>query len=494
MARTLAAPAVLGALLLLSPAPGRAGDDGPRWPQFRGPDGQGEAPDGMRLPTEFGPSAHVLWKTPLPSGHSSPCVWGDRIFLTGFEKDQRRLETLCLDRGTGRILWQQAAPAKQIERVHKVSSPAAATPATDGRRVYVYFGSCGLLCYDFDGKELWTHSLPPPATMYGSATSPVAVGGLVLLKRQGRDSALLALDGRTGETVWQKDKLPFDAGYSVPLVRRQGDVTEVVIHGDRGVKAYDLKDGRERWSLAGLLGAAIPSPAAAGDLVYVVSQFPGGDQDDHLKLPKFDELLQKYDKDKDGKLSRDEIPGDLALYRRDPKNHEGDIRLLDLFDGFDMNRDGHIDKLEWFAASMMVGQLDNALLAVRTEGEGGTVRARVVWKEKKSLPEVPSPLVYHGRLYLVKNGGILSCLEAESGKLLYRERLGEGGIYYASPVAGDGKVYVTSDSGVVVVCKDGDKFEVLARNDLGEPIKATPALADGKLYLRTAANLYAFGE
>jgi outer membrane protein assembly factor BamB len=122
------------------------------------------------------------------------------------------------------------------------------------------------------------------------------------------------------------------------------------------------------------------------------------------------------------------------------------------------------------------------------------VRARVVWKEKKSLPEVPTPLAYHGRLYVVKNGGFLSCLEAATGKLLYRERLGEGGIYYASPVAGDGKVYVASESGVVVVCKDGDKFEVLERNDLEEPVKATPALADGKIYLRTATHLYAFGE
>jgi outer membrane protein assembly factor BamB len=494
MARTLAAPSFLAVLLLLAPAPGRAGDDGPRWPQFRGPDGQGVAPDGMKLPARFGPATNVVWKTPLPPGHSSPCLWGDRIFLTGFDKDHQRLETLCLDRGTGRVLWRQPAPAAKVEHVHKVSSPASSTPATDGQRVYVYFGSCGLLCYDLDGKELWTHSLPVPATMYGSATSPVAAGGVVLLKCQGRDSALLALDGRTGDTVWQHDKLPFDAGYSAPLVRRSGEATEVVIHGNRAVKAYDLKDGRERWSLGGLMGAGIPTPVAAEGLLFVVSQFPGGDQDDHLKLPSFDELLKKYDANKDGKLSRDEVPGDLALYRRDPKSKDGDIRLRDLFDAFDMNKDGQIDMLEWFAASLMITQLDNALIAVRTEGDGGAVKARVAWKEKKSLPEVPSPLAYHGRLYLVKNGGLLSCLEAGTGKLLYRERLDEGGMYYASPVAGDGKVYVTAASGVVVVCREGDKLEVLERNDLEEPILATPALADGKLYVRTAGHLYAFGE
>jgi outer membrane protein assembly factor BamB len=518
MMRLLSAPSVPGALLLLcavagcggntgpeapraepsvkSPAPvaARALAEVPRWPQFRGPDALGVAPDGMKFPTQFGPSTNVLWKTPLPSGYSSPCLWGDRIFLTGFDEQQRRLETLCLDRGTGRILWRQPAPAAQIEQVHKVSSPATATPATDGERVYAYFGSYGLLCYDFDGKQLWTRPLPVPMTAFGTGTSPVVAGGRVLLKCQGRNAALLALDPRSGQTVWQHNQLPFDPGYSLPCVRRQGDATEVVIHGELGVKAYDLKDGKERWSLDGLFGSAIPTPIAAEGLLFIVSQFSGGDQGDRLKMPSFDELLEKYDKNKDGVLSPDEIPPDLLLYSRDPKRKEGDISLLSMFNAFDMNRDGFLDRNDWRAATQWATGLENGLLAIRTEGEGGAVRARVVWKEKKYLPEVPTPLAYHGRLYVVKNGGFLSCLEAATGKLLYRERLGEGGIYYASPVAGDGKVYVASESGVVVVCKDGEKFEVLERNDLDEPIKATPALADGKIYLRTATHLYAFGE
>jgi outer membrane protein assembly factor BamB len=452
------------------------------------------APDGVKFPARFGPSTNVLWKTPLPSGYSSPCLWGERIFLTGFDQGQRRLETLCVDRGTGRILWRQPAPATQIEQVHKVSSPATATPATDGQRVYVYFGSCGLVCYDFDGKPLWTRPLPVPVTAFGTGTSPVVAGDRVLLKCQGSGSALLCLDGRTGEIIWKRDRLPFDPAYSLPCVRRQGNTTEVVIHGDLGVRAYDLKDSSERWSLDGLFGSAIPTPIAADGLLFIVSQWSGGDQDDRLKMWSFDELLEKYDRNKDGLLSPDEIPPDLLLYRRDPKSKEGDISLLSMFNAFDTNRDGLLDRNEWQAASQFATHLDNGLLAVRTEGQGGAVRARVVWREKKSLPEVPTPLAYHGRLYLVKNGGFLTCLETATGKLLYRERLGEGGIYYASPVAGDGKVYVAAESGVVIVCKEGDTLEVLERNDLGEPIKATPALADGKLYVRTAGTLYAFGE
>jgi hypothetical protein len=351
----------------------------------------------MKLPTQFGPSTNVLWKTPLPSGYSSPCLWGDRIFLTGFDKDQQRLETLCLDRGTGHILWRKAAPAAKIEVVHKVSSPATATPATDGQRVYSYFGSYGLLCYDFDGKELWTLPLPMPMTSFGTGTSPVAADGLVLLKRQGYNAAVLALDGRTGQTVWQHDKLPYDPGYSLPCVRRQGDTTEVVIHGELGVKAYGLKDGKERWSLDGLFGSAIPTPIAAEGLVFVLTQWSGGDQDDRLKMPSFDELLEKYDKNKDGKLSPDEIPPDLLIYRRDPKRKEGDISLLSMFNAFDMNRDGVLDRTDWEAASRFASGLDNGLLAIRTEAQDGTVRARVVWKERKALPEVPTPLAYRGR-------------------------------------------------------------------------------------------------
>jgi outer membrane protein assembly factor BamB len=271
------------------------------------------------------------------------------------------------------------------------------------------------------------------------------------------------------------------------------DLGHVVVPPDEGRRVA----GVERQLVAlpgGLFGVAIPEPVAAEGLLFVVSQFSGGDQDDRLQMPSFAEMLKKYDKDKDGRLSRSEVPDDVVLYRRSAKNKTGDIRLRDLFDSVDLNKDGKIDGLEWFAVSTMTSQLQNALLAIKPGGKGDVTRTHVVWKEKKSLPEVPSPLAYHGRLYLVKHEGFVSCLEAKTGKLLYRGRLGEGGLYYASPVAGDGKVYFTSETGVVTVLKDGDKLDVLARNDLGESVMATLALADGRLYVRTAAHLYAFGE
>jgi outer membrane protein assembly factor BamB len=486
------AMAVLG--LAMVPMASRSSDGEPAcWPQFRGPEARGVAPDGVKFPLRFSPTSNVQWKTAVPDGMSSPCVWGEHIFLTAFNDDAHGLETLCLDRRNGHVIWRRSAPVKKLEGVHKLSSRATATPTTDGERVIVYFGSYGLLCYDLAGKELWHKELPTPATRFGSGTSPVLGSGLLLFKCQGFRSSLLALDPRTGATVWQHEKLPFDAGYSVPLVHRGEGPPEVIIHGEQGIRAYGLKDGKERWAINRLFGEAIPSPVAAEGMLFFVSQFAGGDQDDRLQVPSYDELLKKYDKDKDGKLSRDEVK-DFVLYSRDGITRDADIPLTSLFDIIDRNKDGRIDRQEWMMIALFAPMLDNALLAVRPGGHGDVTRSHVAWKEKKSLPEISSPLCYRGRLYLVKHGGIVSCLEAKTGKLLYRERLGPTGLYYASPVAGDGKVYFASTRGVVVVVEAGDRFKVLARNDVGEPVQATPALVDGTIYLRAGRHLYAFRE
>src|SRR5438270_255595 len=153
---------LLAAAVSVGLAAAAAADDQPQWAQFRGPHGGGLAPDGPKLPTHFGPVQYVLWTTPLPPGASSPCIWGDRIFLTAHDPAAKKLETLCLDRRDGHVLWRQAVPADKLEKVHKVSNPAASTPAADGEAVYVHFGSFGLLCYGHDGKERWKLPLPAP--------------------------------------------------------------------------------------------------------------------------------------------------------------------------------------------------------------------------------------------------------------------------------------------------------------------------------------------
>src|SRR5436305_2361203 len=224
-----------------------SGRDAVWWPQFRGPNALGVSVEPTKLPTDFGPEKNVLWKTPLPPGYSSPCVWGPRIFLTAYDKPAQKLETLCLDRNDGRILWRRTAPAGAIEKTHPVGSPAAATPATDGRRVYVYFGSYGLLCYDFGGNEQWKKPLPVARARNGTGTSPVVAGERLLLSCEFQpDPSLLAVDCRTGATVWkQVRKLisvagPVDEAYATPVLWRHDGVEEVLIHSPARLTAHDL--------------------------------------------------------------------------------------------------------------------------------------------------------------------------------------------------------------------------------------------------------------
>jgi outer membrane protein assembly factor BamB len=483
---------LLALTLAVFPPPGDAAD-APSWPQFRGPGGSAVAADGNQLPVLFGKDKHVRWQTPLPSGFSSPCVWGDHIFLTGFDAGAKKLETICLDRRSGEVRWRRTAPADKVERVYKVNNPAAATPATDGRRVYVSFGSFGLLCYDFAGKELWRRPLPTPPTSFGTATSPVIAADLLLLNGQGKDLHLLALKAESGEVAWTTAGTPFPSDYPVPLLWKRDKLTEVIISGRRGLIAFDLKDGGKRWWLPGLSPEVASSPALGDDLLYVASHLPGGDPELRFQIPTFDELLKKHDKDADGKLSRKEIPADLHIYSRGGKDGVGDLRLDMMLWLFDKNGDGHVDRDEW--RTMQTAPFTNALLAIRPGGQGDISGTHIAWQARKGVPEVPSPLFYQGRIYMVRHGGVLTCLDARTGKELYpRQRLCQGGIYYASPVAGDGKVYFCSDAGEVTVLKAADRFEVLAEHDLGESIRATPALVDGTIYLRSAGRLYAFKE
>lgn len=465
------------------------------WPQFRGPNGTGTIESSAMLPLEFGPEKHLAWKQPLPSGHSSPVVWGDRVFITGFDQKDNKLEVLCLNAKTGSIRWRQAVRPTQIEKVQSVSSPVTATPAVDGERVYAYFGSYGLVAYDFEGNRQWSLPLPVPKTLYGSGTSPVIAGDLLILNHDElTDGYLLALDRKSGKTVWRK---PYPNGqdqhaesYSTPVVWRDC----VILHRSQFVDAYDLKDGRRRWWVrAGTSGTS--SVTVDNDTVYAATWTPVGEADQVVPLPDFAALVARYDKNGDGKISESEFPADLAVMRRpDVPNIDGaGMYVKKIFRNIDQNHDGALQKREWetFRAAMIAKKSEHGLLAIKPSGEGD-VTAKVVWRENTAIPEVPSPLLYQGRVYLVRNGGIVTCLNAQSGKVLYRARLGVGGPYYSSPIAVNGRIYVASGDGTVVVFSGGDELNVLARNDLGEEIFATPAVTGRSLYIRTARHLYTF--
>jgi outer membrane protein assembly factor BamB len=467
------------------------------WPQFRGPNASGVAPGDHALPVEFGVDRNVAWKTAVPSGHSSPCIWGDRIFLTAFSPESRKLEVLCLDRNSGKLLWRRDAPAERIENVHSVSNPATATPATDGERVYAYFGSCGLLCFDFAGDLKWSVPLPVAATRFGSGTSPIVTGEQVILNRDtGPEAYLLAVDRRTGKTLWKQAHAPslrpVGECYSTPVVWNG----QLLLHRSGEIAAYDLRDGKPRWSVHSDTSGT-STPVVTETAAYVGTWNNFGEPDQRPSMPDFAALRKEYDKNGDGRISEAEFPADLYLFRRpeaDPNIKGVNFSIKAFFRSLDRNQDGQLDEAEWQSVLtlMAMNVRDHGLLAIRPGGEGDVTATHVLWQEKRSVPEVPSPLVYRDRVYMVRDGGIVSCMEAKTGKLLYRERLGAAGSYFSSPVASGGRVYVASGDGKVVVFTAGDRLEVLARNDLQEPIMATPGIVGDRLYLRTAGHLYAF--
>jgi outer membrane protein assembly factor BamB len=471
-----------------------SGHGSARWPQFRGPNASGVA-TGDAPPTEFGPSKAVRWKRALPPGHSSPVVWGQRIFVTAFDQPAGKLEVLCLSSKHGEILWRHAVPAAQIEAVHAVSSPATATPVVDDDSVYVYFASHGVLALDHAGKERWSMPLSPLKTSFGSGTSPVVSGDVLLLNRDAvENGSLLALDRRTGKTLWKVD-YPLPAGrraesYSTPVIW-QG---QAVLHRLGLVESYNLKDGRRVWWVeANTTGTS--TVATAGDTIYAATWSPIGEADQLPPLPAFATLLKEIDKDGNGHISQAELPPTLYLFSRPdmPGVPGASMPLSRMFPDLDQNKDGVLNDAEWQQALTRVKTIkkDHGVLALRPDREGD-LTSSVLWTERLAVPEVPSPLFYENRLYLIRNGGILSSLDAGSGKVIYRTRIGAPGPYYASPIAANGKLYVASAEGTVTVLATGDEFKVAAKNDLGEPIYATPAVADGTLYVRTTGHLYAF--
>jgi outer membrane protein assembly factor BamB len=485
---------ILLALLAVGIPPAAGQSAGGDWPQFKGPNSSGVA-TGTASPTEFGPSKALAWKRPLPAGHSSPVIQGQRLFLTAFDQAAGKLEVLCLSIKDGEILWRHAIPAAQVEKVHVVSNPATATPVVDDERVYVYFASYGIVAFDHAGKEQWSVPLPPLKTSFGSGTSPVLHGEVLVLNRDAvENGSLLALDRRTGKTVWKTD-YPVPQGrraesYSTPVVWHD----HVVLHRGGLVEGYDLKDGRRVWWVNAIT-TGTSTVATGTDTIYAATWSPFGEADQLQTPPDFATVVKNYDKDGNGQISEAELPPTLHVFSRPdvPDVPGASMAFSQVFAVVDKNKDGLLNDAEWQQGLTLLASIrkDHGVLAIKPDGEGD-LTSKVVWTEKLAVPEVPSPLLYEQRLYLIRNGGILSCLDAASGKVVYRNRIGAPGPYYSSPIVANGKIYVASGEGTVTVVLPGDELKVAARNNLEEPIYATPAIAGGTLYVRTIGHLYAF--
>ena len=477
-------------LILLTICSAAAAD----WPQFRGPNASGVSAS-SRVPVEFGPEKNVVWKTPLPFGHSSPVIWGDRIFVTGAEGGKREdagrqkvvdaggaLYTICVDRRTGKILWRRGVERPRLERYQPTNSPASPSAVTDGRDVYVFFGDVGLISYTVDGKERWRHPLGPFNNVNGHGSSPILFGKLViLLCDQDTDSYLLALNKDTGKVEYKVERPECTRSYSTPgiLYPKQGPA-ELIVPGAYNLTSYNAATGEKLWWIRGMSWQPKSSPVIDGDMIYAHWWEAGGEAETSTETPSFEDMLAKYDANKDGRLSADEL-------KSEPRYARG-------FGETDLNSDGVLDRRDWeFYRARRASR--NAIIAVRHGGRGDLTGSNVVWRMQKFLPNVPSPLVYQDVLYLVKDGGIVTSLDPKTGRILKQGRLaGALDTYYSSPVGAAGKVYMISQNGKAAVLKAGAEWEVLAVNDLDDECYATPAIVDNRLYIRTRGTLYCFAN
>ena len=415
------------------------------WPQWRGPDGSGISNE-KNLPLEWSPTKNIKWKTPIEGrSHSSPIVWGNRVFLTTaiegpvvpgakavkhMDGDREFLhpdsvgadhkhtfKVLCLDRDNGKLLWQATAwEGTPYDNRHRKASYAASTPTTDGKLVYAFFGTEGLYAYDFKGQLAWKVQLGNLGTVgMGTGTSPILFEDLVIVQcdeENGASSFIVALDKKTGKEVWKTPR-KVQVSWATPILVRAATRTELITSGTEFVISYDPATGKELWRHKGVESNAIPSPVANSEMVFLSAGFPA-----------------------------------------------------------------------------------KIALAIRLGGSGDlTGTPNVPWKYEKGTAYVPSPIVYGDYLYLMTDRGILTCIDAKTGEVKYEGgRIPIPATFTASPVAFDGKILLTSEDGDTFVVKAGPKHEILGTNSVGEPVYASPAIADGRIFIRGEKNLYSIGN
>jgi len=406
-------------------------------------------------------------------------VSGDRIFVTAFEGE--KLLTIALDRSSGQERWRRESPRDRKEKLDQRNGPASPTPVADGRNVYVFFPDYGLLSYTFAGAARWRTPLGPFNNVYGMGASPVLAGDLVVLVcDQGRGSFAAAFRQSDGREVWRTPRPEALSGHATPILYEPtGGPLQVIAPGSFRMDAYAAATGEIVSWVTGLPGEMKSGPVLVDDTLFVSGfSSPDNDAGRQVTVPPFPEVLAKQDADKDGKISLAEVP---------------DERTRRYFVFADLDADGAIDASEWrmWAAS---SASENGLLAFRAGGRGDLTEKSFLWRYPRSVPQLPTSVVYRRVLYMISDGGILTTLDAATGQVRKQARL-RGAIdhYYASPVAGDGKVYFVSQSGVVTVLDAARDQEVLSTGELGDEAYATPAIAGGRIFIRTRGALYCFG-
>jgi len=463
------------------------------WPQFRGPNGTGVSAS-TGLPEKFGPDKNVIWKAALPPGHSSPVLTRNRIFVTAHsevnkkEKENYKLLVICLDRQTGKLLWQREVPRSRLGRLQNVNGAASPSPVTDGSNVYVFFQDFGMVSYDGAGKERWKLPLGPFNMFYGFGASPILVDDKVILPidQDNPSSYLIAVDKNSGRVRWKVDRPVVISGYSTPIIYQPSKgPKQIVVPESFQLSAYSVEDGKRVWWVRGL--ACEMKSIASHDAEYLYINgwgFPQNQPGRQVKTIPFDEGLARYDKNGDRQIAKSEVSGTETI----------DKMLSEAFEAFDMDRDEKLNAKDWEVFRAMMAS-ENGLLAIKLGGQGDQTSTAIRWRYQKPVPQVPSTLLYKGVLYMINDSGILTSFDPATGQVIKQGRL-HGAIdkYFSSPVAADDKVFLIGQAGQVSVLKAAGDWEVLAVNELDDECFATPAIADGRIYIRTRSALYCFGK
>jgi outer membrane protein assembly factor BamB len=470
---------ILGLTALVTPLVTLAAAADPDWSRFRGPNGSGIS-TATNVPIEFGPAKNLVWRLELPRGHSSPVLLRDRIYLTGMRGED--LVTIAVDRAKGRIVWERPAPRVATKVVDKRNNPASPSPAVDDSGVYVFFPDYGLVAYDLAGKERWKMPLGPFNNIYGMGASPVIVrDSVVLACDQSLGSYVMAVEKRTGRVQWKTARPEAKSGHSTPIVWRGSDGRDqIVVPGSFLLTSYDAATGRKLWWVGGLSFEMKSTPVIHGTTIYVNGYgAPQNDPGRKVSVPVAEEVWKTADADRDNFISKAEFPKFTQAF---------------WFDVADLDQDGRLTHDEWayYRAAL---DSENGMLAIRLGGAGDMSDTAIRWKYQRSVPQLPSPIVYNGMLYMVNDNGIVTVLDPETGALLKQGRLtGAPGPHYASPIAADGHLFFTTEAGAIVVVPPGGDIVPKIINDLKEDTYATPAFADGRIYVRTSVALYAFGR
>ncbi len=446
------------------------------WLRFRGSNGTGTA----EHKTVEKPSLdeNLLWKTALPPGHSSPIVTADKVFLTAVENE--KIYTVALARETGKILWRREAPRPRREETHEQNNAASGTPASDGENVYVFFGDFGLISYGPDGGERWRVPLGPFINIRGMASSPILVDGklIITLDDDSDHAKILALDPATGSEIWRIDRSGYRKSFSIPAVYRPADgPAQIIVPGSFSLVSYSVESGEQIWRAGGFCWQ--PKAVPMLDETHAYFNCQGASADPNAdQYPHFAGALEQLDKDGDGGISEAEF-------------YEKKRRVYFEYD-FSENERLEEDEWEFFRSRMATRP---GVFAVRLGGTGDISDSHIDWVVDRPMGNVPSPLLHDGVIYSIRNAGILSSIDSKTGKIVKQGRVPNAlGTYYASPVVADGKIYLLDLDGTLSVVRASAEWEPLHTLPLNEQSSATPAIVDGRLYVRTTEHLYCFGE